>query len=59
MNELRSFVKECDLIVHLAAMNRHDDQNVIYDTNLKLVDLLIQAMQEESVQPHVFFSSSA
>lgn len=58
-DELRSFVKECDIIVHLAAMNRHEDQNVIYNTNLKLVDLLIEALVSEAVQPHVFFSSSA
>ena len=59
MNKLRSFVKECEVIVHLAAMNRHEDQNVIYQTNLKLVDQLIGALNAESVQPHVFFSSSA
>ena len=27
----------CNAIVHLAAMNRHGDPQVIYDTNLKLV----------------------
>jgi UDP-2-acetamido-2,6-beta-L-arabino-hexul-4-ose reductase len=32
--ELNAFVSECDVIVHLAAMNRHGDPQVIYDTNL-------------------------
>lgn len=34
---LREFVRSCDAIVHLAAMNRHPDPGVIYDTNVRLV----------------------
>lgn len=56
--ELRQFVKQCDVIVHLAAMNRHPDPQVIYETNLKLVNQLIEAMGVEQVRPHVLFSSS-
>lgn len=56
--KLRQFVKECDVIVHLAAMNRHTDPQVIYDTNLRLVQQLIDAMEAEKVTPHVMFSSS-
>jgi len=55
---LRSFVKQCDVIVHLAAMNRHPDPQVIYETNLKLVNQLIGAMEAENVTPYVLFSSS-
>lgn len=55
---LRSFVRQCDVIVHLAAMNRHPDPRVIYETNLKLVHQLIAALEAESVTPHVLFSSS-
>ncbi len=55
---LRHFVKRCDAIVHLAAMNRHPDPQVIYDTNLRLVRQLIAAMEAEQVTPHVLFSSS-
>jgi len=55
---LRDFVKQCDVIVHLAAMNRHPDPQVIYDTNLKLVYQLIGAMEAQHVRPHVLFSSS-
>lgn len=56
--QLRAFVKQCDVIVHLAAMNRHSDPQVIYDTNLLLVRQLIEAMEVERVTPHVLFSSS-
>jgi len=55
---LRQFVKQCDVIVHLAAMNRHPDPLVLYETNLKLVKQLIVAMETEHVKPHVLFSSS-
>ncbi|MGN6531098.1 MAG: NAD-dependent epimerase/dehydratase family protein, partial [Ginsengibacter sp.] len=36
-DSLDSFVSECDVIVHLAAMNRHNDPQVIYETNTGLV----------------------
>ncbi len=57
-NLLREFVKNCDVIVHLAAMNRHSDPQIIYQTNTNLVRLLIQAMEAEKVNPHIIFSSS-
>ena len=57
-DKLRSFVRECDVIVHLAAMNRHPDARVLYDTNIRLVSQLISAMEAEKVTPHVLFSSS-
>ena len=31
---LQDFVKQCDVIVHLAAMNRHNDPQVLYKTNI-------------------------
>jgi len=55
---LREFVRKCDVIVHLAAVNRHPDPEVLYETNLRLVRQLIGAMKDEGVAPHVLFSSS-
>src|ERR1035437_709 len=55
---LRNFVKQCDVIVHLAAMNRHNDPDVLYQTNIHLVQRLIDAMKAEAVAPHIIFSSS-
>lgn len=57
-DKLKKFVIDCDAIVHLAAMNRHGDPQVIYDTNLKLVKQLIEAMEVTDSRPHVLFSSS-
>ena len=55
---LEDFVRQCDAIVHLAALNRHNDQQVIYNTNIDLVKRLILAMENAKVRPHVLFSSS-
>jgi UDP-2-acetamido-2,6-beta-L-arabino-hexul-4-ose reductase len=55
---LKEFVSECDAIVHLAAMNRHGDPQVIYDTNIRLVNKLINALDEAGKKTHVLFSSS-
>jgi UDP-2-acetamido-2,6-beta-L-arabino-hexul-4-ose reductase len=56
--KLNNFVKSCDVIVHLAAMNRHGDSQVIYDTNIKLVKQLITACETTKSLPHILFSSS-
>jgi len=56
--KLADFVKSCDAIVHLAAMNRHGDPQVIYDTNIRLVKQLIKACEDTNSTPHVLFASS-
>ena len=58
-NRLKEFVNSCDAIVHLAALNRHGDPQVIYDTNISLVNQLINALEETGKQPHILFSSSS
>jgi UDP-2-acetamido-2,6-beta-L-arabino-hexul-4-ose reductase len=56
--KLKQFVTQCDTIVHLAAMNRHNEPEVIYNTNIRLVKQLIAACEETSSKPHILFSSS-
>ena len=55
---LDEFVKQCDVIIHLAAMNRHNDPEVIYKTNISLVLSLIASLERTDKQIHVLFSSS-
>ena len=55
---LDAFVKLCDVIVHLAAMNRHNDPNVLYKTNIELVQKLIASMERTKSKPYVIMSSS-
>ena len=57
--KLEGFVGECDVIVHLAAMNRHEDPQVIYDTNLGLVEKLVTTCETMKATPHILFSSSS
>ncbi len=56
--KLKYFVSQCDAIVHLAAMNRHNDPEVIYKTNIDLVKQLIDACESTNSTPHILFSSS-
>jgi UDP-2-acetamido-2,6-beta-L-arabino-hexul-4-ose reductase len=56
--KLNHFVESCDTIVHLAAMNRHEDPQVIYDTNIELVQKLITACRNTDSSPHILISSS-
>jgi UDP-2-acetamido-2,6-beta-L-arabino-hexul-4-ose reductase len=56
--KLKKFVSQCDAIVHLAAMNRHNDPGVIYKTNIGLVKQLIAACEATNSKPHILFSSS-
>ncbi len=57
-NLLENFVRQCDVIIHLAALNRHNDPKEIYETNLRLVKQLIDALETTGSKPHVLFSSS-
>ena len=57
-DKLETFVKQCDVIVHLAALNRHNDPQTIYDTNIGLVKKLISALENTGSKPHILFSSS-
>ncbi|NVO21398.1 MAG: SDR family oxidoreductase [Bacteroidetes bacterium] len=56
--QLNQFVSDCDCIVHLAAMNRHHEPQLIFETNIGLVRQLINAMELTNSKPHVLFSSS-
>ncbi len=55
---MEEFVKQCDVIIHLAALNRHHDPQTIYDTNISLVKKLISALENTNSKPHILFSSS-
>lgn len=56
--KMNSFVQTCDVIYHLAAMNRHEDPQVIYDTNVRLVKNLIVACENTNSTPWIIISSS-
>lgn len=55
---MQNFVISCDVVVHIAAMNRHENEQVIYDTNVALVQKLVNACKATNVTPKILFSSS-
>lgn len=56
--KIKAFVSHCDVIIHLAAMNRHNDPNILYKINLELTQKLISACEVTGSSPHIIFSSS-
>jgi UDP-2-acetamido-2,6-beta-L-arabino-hexul-4-ose reductase len=55
---LKGFVIQCDIIVHLAAVNRHENPESLYHENLELTQKLINALKGAKAAPHILFSSS-
>jgi UDP-2-acetamido-2,6-beta-L-arabino-hexul-4-ose reductase len=55
---LEEFARKCDVIIHLAALNRHNDPQTIYETNILLVKKLINALEITGSKAHILFSSS-
>ncbi|MBW3523413.1 NAD-dependent epimerase/dehydratase family protein [Chryseobacterium sp. NKUCC03_KSP] len=56
--ELDEFVAQCDVIVHLAAMNRHENEQFIYETNVGLAQKLVDSLKRTHSKAHVMISSS-
>jgi len=55
---LDSFVSKCDIIVHLAGLNRHIEESVIYDTNVGLAVKLVESFKRVRFSGQLIFSSS-
>jgi len=56
--KLENCVKDCDVIIHLAALNRHIDDKIIYQKNVLLVEKLINALIITNSKAQVIMSSS-
>lgn len=56
--ELDNFVYNCDVIVHLAGLNRHSDESTIYETNVGIANKLVDAFKRTNYKGQVLFSSS-
>ncbi len=52
------FLRQCDVIVHLAALNRHNNPDEIYTKNIELITKLISSIEKIRTKPHIIFSSS-
>ncbi len=56
--KLIDFISECDVIIHLAGLNRHPNPDVIYDTNIELTQKIIASCDACKKTPHILFASS-
>lgn len=54
---LHELVNGCDAVIHLAGMNRGED-DVVAATNIRLTEQLIQSLEAAGSTAHVLFSSS-
>ena len=57
-NQLQQFARQCDIIIHLAGLNRHHSQEVIYNTNLALSQKLADALVAAAFDGQLIFASS-
>jgi UDP-2-acetamido-2,6-beta-L-arabino-hexul-4-ose reductase len=56
--KLDIFVSNCDVLIHLAGLNRHSEDDVIYKTNVELAVKLIESFNRTGFKGQVLFSSS-
>ncbi len=52
------FVTNCDVIIHLAGLNRHSEDEVIFKTNIGLAEKLIESFKRTQYKGQLIFSSS-
>jgi UDP-2-acetamido-2,6-beta-L-arabino-hexul-4-ose reductase len=57
-NDLSVFIKSCDVIVHLAGLNRHNSKDEILKTNIKLAETLGSSLLKNQFKGCLIFSSS-
>ena len=57
-SKMDDFVKNCDVIVHLAGLNRSNDEEVIFNTNISLTKTIISSLNRTKTKPHIIFASS-
>ena len=56
--KLNSYVKKVEVLIHLAGLNRHKNQNYIFEKNLELARKLVSSFKSTNSRPHLIFASS-
>ena len=51
-------VKQSSVIIHLAAINRHSDQDFLFETNINLSKKIIESIEKVNFKGKVIFASS-
>ena len=58
-DSLSAFVSSCDVIVHLAGVNRAETDKEVYEANIKLNTNLKKALIDANFKGHLLFASSS
>lgn len=58
LDTLTELVKSCDIIYHFAAIIRHENQEFIYNENIRIAEYLIRALEKVKNPIKIVFSSS-
>ena len=56
--KISNFLKKCDVLVHLAAVNRHEKINYIYEENIRISQILINSLIKIKPKPKIILASS-
>jgi len=56
--KLEHFLSECDIVVHLAGVNRGSEE-AVYEGNIELASKIVKALEKSQAKPHLIFSSSS
>lgn len=56
--DLDKFVDNSDIIIHLAGVNRHQDENFIFNTNVKIASNLSESFKRRDFSGKLIFISS-
>jgi UDP-2-acetamido-2,6-beta-L-arabino-hexul-4-ose reductase len=58
INDLENKVKNCDFIVHLAGVNRTDNQSEFVEVNTSLTKIIAKLLQDFELKTPIIYSSS-
>ncbi|MFN5359964.1 MAG: NAD-dependent epimerase/dehydratase family protein [Bacteroidota bacterium] len=58
IDQLSELINNCDAVLHLAAVNRHTNDKFVYDENVRLAELLMNALNNVKHPIQLIFSSS-
>ena len=47
--KLDQFVNQCDIIFHLAGVNRHENSKLLFQTNIQLAEKLSNSIKNQKV----------
>ncbi|MEI8128559.1 MAG: NAD-dependent epimerase/dehydratase family protein [bacterium] len=56
--KLDEFSSKCDVVIHLAGVNRHNNSDIIYDTNVGIANKLVNSFIRTNFKGLLLFSSS-